>query len=891
MRALCAEDAHNNRREMGWLRDLMQQAPMPVRSLGDLSRSALRSKDWPTDTKMQPRSLAALFSKLDRDQELDWLGDRPGAQVALAQALGASLDDIRARVARRQESSPSQVLRLRSLPAARALSLLEEPLFPGLPPEVLEPATFDGVFWVAPSGSGRSLVGRWLEARGLARFVRASTWAEAAQRLPAHGAVYVELDTPAPVPNRAASELRLCIAGPRAPENESGFRVVRSPDPESYLAALVRWVAERLPQDDRFEPERVLAWLRGEPSARGIIDGPGAALGLCGLADELGGRALSESLEKLVRRHAQARFTATLDPEATYAAFFRKNGYGTLVSLVRRLLAEDALPWDAPRPREQWLALVPEELQREADVDWLKMTLGTGPGALRAADLDRAAKRLPPGAFRVVRCLEQAGFLEPAGTDALKLGPRFLARTLLSEAVEVLTQASPIEWGAALLEGSARSEVEARVLEQVRATSGQSLEPLFEAADPDNMFYVGAFELGFVAGGLALLEGAELPRDLRENLFEDQLELMLELPGELPLPRVLRGSERERAERYGLWLLAALSLSEDLPSQARRHRLLRPWRAGDIDPRFVQLLDHALAALSSPKLSEAAALGVFALIGRLRTSVGALVNVETPHPLEQPTVIAEEVMHGVLAWQTVAHLDRGRPGLLIGATRAAAITLDVPWADVARAVWLAWDAAERPGEGAEFLLPENDPQGLFWAHIPRELLRPMLADARDKPMPFDRLREEPWAAIEGAVLEGVLTPSAVIVEHAPVSVLDSWLARRGLEPFSGAALRALFTRLPERLLRILELHFERPSPSEAAQVVMLLTELPSALLGQALDAAEGKQLWRLPEQTLVGARKLLHRAVGEGGALGRRAYPQLAELEQKLASARRHRDS
>ena len=37
------------------------------------------------------------------------------------------------------------------------LALLErgEPLFPGIPGEVLEPATFAGVYWVAPSGAGR----------------------------------------------------------------------------------------------------------------------------------------------------------------------------------------------------------------------------------------------------------------------------------------------------------------------------------------------------------------------------------------------------------------------------------------------------------------------------------------------------------------------------------------------------------------------------------------------------------------------------------------------------------------------------------------------------------------------------------------------------------------
>lgn len=872
---------------MGWLRDLMQQAPTPVRSLGDLSRAALRSSDWPGDTKMQARSLAALFSKLDRDQELDWLADRPGAQVALAKALGASLDDIRVRVKRRQEGAGGHVWRLRSLPAARAISLLEEALFPGIPPEVLEPASFGGVHWVAPSGSGRTLVGRWLEARGLARFVRASTWREAEALLPLHGAAFVELEAPdgAPAPELPA-ELRVCVASPLPPRSGS-FRIVRGPEPEQFLPALVAWVAERLPQDGRFEPGRVLAWLRGEPLERGVIDGPGAALGLCGVADELGARALGEGLDKLVRRYAQARFTSSLDPDAPYAAFFRKNGYGTLVALVRRLLSEDAAPWDAPRPRERWLALVPEELQREADVDWLKLTLGTGPGALRPTDVERAARKLPPGAFRVVRCFEQAGLLEPTSEDTLKLGPRFVARTLLSEAITALGGASPIEWGTALLEGSASRELEAHVLERARSTNGASLEPLLESSAPDNLYFVAALELGFVAVGLSLLEGAEPSLELREGLFDDQLELMLELPGELPLPRVLRGNAQQRAERHGLWLLAALALSEELPKHARKHSLLRPWRQPSVDARFAALLDQIALALSSPKLGQAAALGAFALIGRLRSDVGALVGVDTPHELEQPTVIVEEAMHGVLTWPTVARLGHGRPGLLIAATRAAAITLDVPWAEVARAIWLAWDGAERPAEGADFLLPESDVEGLFWAHIPRELLRPLLADARDKPMPFERLREEPWAAIEDAVLQGALSPSPEIVRHAPEATLDSWLGRRGLEPFDAPALAALFERLPERLLRVLTLHFEAPDVAEAPQIVALLDALPRSELERAVAAAEDKPLLRLPGPTLAGARKLLHRAVGEGGAVSRRAYPVLAELEQKLSAARR----
>jgi hypothetical protein len=235
----------------------------------------------------------------------------------------------------------------------------------------------------------------------------------------------------------------------------------------------------------------------------------------------------------------------------------------------------------------------------------------------------------------------------------------------------------------------------------------------------------------------------------------------------------------------------------------------------------------------------------------------------------------------------VAELGKSSGGLLIAATRAAAITLDAAWPEVARAIWLAWDAAGRPAEGADFLHPDRDVEGLFWAHIPRELLKPLLVDARDKPMPFERLREEPWAAIEEAVLEGTLPLTAELVTHAPEAILDAWLGRRGLEPFTGAALGALFERLPERLLRVLELHFERPDPAETEQVLALLAALPDALLGAAVARTEHKQLVRLPGQSLAGVRRLLHRAVSHGGALSQKAYAIFAELEEKLSVARR----
>jgi hypothetical protein len=81
---------------MGWLRDLMEQSDSGCRSYGELARAALKSTDWPTESKMGERSLASILSKLDRSQEADWLAERVGVQRVLSKVLGVPLDDLRA---------------------------------------------------------------------------------------------------------------------------------------------------------------------------------------------------------------------------------------------------------------------------------------------------------------------------------------------------------------------------------------------------------------------------------------------------------------------------------------------------------------------------------------------------------------------------------------------------------------------------------------------------------------------------------------------------------------------------------------------------------------------------------------------------------------------------
>src|SRR4051794_837324 len=240
---------------MGWLRDLMDQSDSGCRSYGELARAALENSDWPSESRMAERSLASIFSKLDRNQEADWLAERVGVQRVLSKVLGVSLDDLRAPGLQVGGSAPRgdlRRLRLTSLRYGRALDLVDEPLCPGLPAVTLKPGVYQSTFWRAASGSGRSLVGRFLQARGLAHVIEASTFEEALAVLPERGPVFIELHSQRALPLPDAPRPELCIAANFDPRNPT-WQVHTSPEVDTYLDELVDWVAARLPADGRFD--------------------------------------------------------------------------------------------------------------------------------------------------------------------------------------------------------------------------------------------------------------------------------------------------------------------------------------------------------------------------------------------------------------------------------------------------------------------------------------------------------------------------------------------------------------------------------------------------------------------------------------------------------------
>lgn len=817
---------------------MMDASSPPFRSFGALARRALASPDWPAGTTPQARSLAALFSKLDRRIELEWLGDRPAVQRVLAECLGRPLAEITGVLSPSATPLTDATSRFRfeDAPYVRPLDLLREGLCPGFPPELTLPATWGRLWWHAPPGSGRALVGAWLEARGLCHVVRAATLEAALASVPAHGPVWLEVDhvddaTLGALDARAPRS-GLCVAHRQAPPpSQAEFRVVVAPAPLAYLDDFVAWVARRLPDDGHFDPVTATRWLRGVAGAAGAVDSLGTLLGLCGALDAIDPKKLGQgSVEKLAGLYFNAQLTLAQAEDAPVVAWLRRQGLPVVVGLASRLLVDAAEPWDTPREFDAWLDLVPLEYQRGGDLEWMRLALADSDSPVRPGDLAKAAKRMPPGAYRVVRGLERAQLLRPTAGGLLKLAPRWLGVSAVREARRQLLRGSPVEWGEALLN---RRETRQVLAELRRFAVEQDFDP-FEAAleleggrEPAS---VACIEASFVTLGLALLDGVEMPQDLVEGVWNDQLAVLVELDDELPRQRLLCGELEARGDSAALPLpnaafhLAALALSEQLPvGVGKRHTLLDPWREAKAPPGLARLYDGIERALAThPELMEFESATV-ALVDRLRNTFGQAAA--TTHALEGAGTLLDEIEHEVLTPEALARalaIPRG-----VHRLRGLAERRSIAWSRVSEACWNTWRAAGEITALTQLLGPTAETAGWFWESIPVSLLREFLGGALGVPggagLPYAHFGEEQWQTLLEGLDDGSLPHDVHQAWRVlPELAVDAALSRpHKLGP--AGALPALWGRHAPKLLAHLE---QAARGRRVAEVVDLIQDAP-----------------------------------------------------------------
>lgn len=860
---------------MGWLRTLMNEASPPWRSFDALARAALSHSEWPDDTRPQSRSLAAILSKLDRELELDWLVERPRVQHALADLLQTDKTSISQKIGEEVATTERTLgrFRLDDVPFARPIELSEEPMLPGVPGKVLRPGEWRRLWWHAPSGSGRTLVGRWLEARGLARFVEARTLSSALDAAASTRPIFIELDvssaadleTPATIPEQS------CIAAPWPPsdriESHTGVERVDSPAIGTVVRDVLHWLAPRLARDGRLDPEKAAPFLE-RAASDGTIDSLGTLLGLAGLVDEIGIDALErQSLAEHARELIERRFRDDAGHGSPESSFFQTRGFDVVAGLVLRTLTDDDKPWDRPRSASEWIELLPVEFRHSVDTEWVRATLARSTSSVTVKELERALRELPPGGFRVIRGLEGAGLLRPIpSTNELSLCPRWVGRAIEDRAKHDLALGSPFEWGEALLRAHAAPKTGAAISKRICDDPEDPINELLELGSEDSPAYVAALEAAFRYAGLAVLQGTELAHETLEALWDAQLDLVVDLDG-IPHPRIAFPPEvilEEPGLALGSWYLAALAISESLSDgHGRAHGLLRPWGRAPRPTALDPLLDAIEAAVTLAMRRRAWAARAFALVERLERNWRS--SKQHLHGLEVPGAVLDVLLHrkGTLILDRLGEEPYHLRALLSLVERRG---LSLP--STMRSLWLHMHERGIAARILDFDLDE-EVAAEVWGHVPAVALSGLLANPRADAsrLPYELLPDEAW----DAVLETGLPDRAEVWQAMPGAVMARALGR--YLP-SGSAASAVWARSPDLALARLDEELARGR----AGILGFLAGAPDALTAEIAARIQSSSPGG---SSLAEVKRWLYERVGRRTLHYRSAYAALTELTRR----------
>jgi hypothetical protein len=666
----------------------------------------------------------------------------------------------------------------------------------------------------------------------------------------------------------------------------SGFLVVRSPELADILTPLLAWAAERLPKTTRFDAAAAESVFRDKIES-GLLDSVGAVLGAVGLVDEFGLREFaSRSDERIARRFVEGRIARSIDGSLPYASWIRRSIYGALLAMVERALVDSDLALEEPRSFDAWLQLVPPELERHVDLEWMRVSLARIDSGVRASDVERAARRLPPGAFRIITTLEQAQLLYRVADDGLRLDPLWLVSALRRSAIDALLGRSPYEWGEALLRPHIAAQVTEALLNRTLAEGGSTLASVLDLEAEDQPAYAAAVDAALRVAGVARLLGNDVALELLEGLVSETESLAVDFGSGILEPRIDLTPRGPAATRYrrgqallapGTFYLALLSVSEPLePAAAPRLKTLIPWHRTDASPELKRAYDAIQTSLEcDPPWRRAA----FSLIARVRTVIGNVDGADTPHALELPAQALEEIEHGVLSFSTIQRA--GSDATWLEAFLAIAKERKLDASEVARAIWVAWSNEGRPA-GARFLSSKAPARLLFWSNVPGEILEALLANEDPGEVPYEVFAEEQWFAFLRALSAG----PGLVTESRAFAAMPQSLAARALAlelDWSRApeSVRILWQRFPELVSALVLRELAKGTRATANTLNALLANAPETASAELLRELEQKNLG-IAATALVALRALLRRIILARGPEWRTAYRKLSDLEREL---------
>lgn len=307
---------------MGWLEDLAKTRGH--KSLRAVALAMRQSDHWPRTDKRSSRTVENKLHHVDEGKDALWWfrTGRPFVH-ALAEVLEEDEDELLIHI---QNARPPSISRpilwhFKMFPQLRPIDFDSEEPFPGVPSSLVRnggPRELR-TWWVAPIGAGKTLVGRWLEARHGWTYVQAKTWADV--KLPLRGRVFVELSSLVGICVHTLPKIppavTMCIACPNVPlkklteqqnlgyDHDWTFRPSfgRDPAPEADLPPeftvietmpvmdwgddLLQWVAQRVDPGGGFNVDQAHDLLFHQ-NMHALFATPGDLIGFLGIVENVG---------------------------------------------------------------------------------------------------------------------------------------------------------------------------------------------------------------------------------------------------------------------------------------------------------------------------------------------------------------------------------------------------------------------------------------------------------------------------------------------------------------------------------------------------------------------------------------------------------------------------
>lgn len=195
--------------------------------LGERARGAApRSRVRPAELPIKPSSFANNLRSLDRGKRLGWWRHHRDLLAPPASVLDRTPDELEqflvepASGDRARDDEPARIP-LAALGRLRSLDPSAEEIPPSFPELVSRPGRWRQTWWTTLDRHACQIAGRWLETRGLAPYLTATSLADARAKLPDEGRVFLELTTRVDADDlvafaeaRELDDLRVCVAAP-----------------------------------------------------------------------------------------------------------------------------------------------------------------------------------------------------------------------------------------------------------------------------------------------------------------------------------------------------------------------------------------------------------------------------------------------------------------------------------------------------------------------------------------------------------------------------------------------------------------------------------------------------------------------------------------------------